>query len=92
MDESIKLLVGLDVHKDSIAVAAAEAARVPARLIGSLAHDVRKRRKLLARYGEPRGVQVLHEAGPTGYGLQRELSRQAHDRWNVGRLTQAEAA
>ena len=78
MDESIKFFVGLDVHKDSIAVAVAEAGRAPARLIGSIAHDVGKLRKLLARYGEPGAVQVVYEAGPTGYGLQRELARRGY--------------
>jgi transposase len=78
MDEGIKLFVGLDVHKDSIAVAVAEAGRAPARLIGSIAHDVGKLRKLLARYGEPGAVQVVYEAGPTGYGLQRELARRGY--------------
>ena len=39
--------------------------------MGSIAHDVAKLRKLLARYGEPEQVQVVYEAGPTGYGLQR---------------------
>jgi hypothetical protein len=78
MDEGIKFFVGLDVHKDSIAVAVAEAGRAPARLIGSIAHDVGKLRKLLARYGEPGAVQVVYEAGPTGYGLQRELARRGY--------------
>ena len=78
MDESIKFFVGLDVHKDSIAVAVAEAGRAPARLVGSIAHDVGKLRKLLARYGEPGTVQVVYEAGPTGYGLQRELARRGY--------------
>src|ERR1700687_5945749 len=74
MDEGIKFFVGLDVHKDTIAVAVAEAGRAPARLIGSIAHDVAKLLKLLARYGEPGAVQVVYEAGPTGYGLQRDLA------------------
>ena len=78
MDEGIKFFVGLDVHKDSIAVAVAEAGRTPARLLGSIAHDVGKLRKLLARYGEPGAVQVVYEAGPTGYGLQRELARRGY--------------
>ena len=42
MDEGIKFFVGLDVHKDSIAVAVAEAGREPARLVGTIAHDVAK--------------------------------------------------
>ena len=46
MDEGIKFFVGLDVHKDTIAVAVAEADRAPARLIGNIAHDVGKLLKL----------------------------------------------
>jgi len=78
MEEGIKFFVGLDVHKDTIAVAVAEADRTPARLVGNLAHDVGKLRKLLARYGDPGQVHVVYEAGPTGYGLQRELSRRGY--------------
>ena len=59
-------------------MAVAEAGRAPARLIGSIAHDVGKLVKLLARYGEPGQVQVVYEAGPTGYGLQRELARRGY--------------
>jgi transposase len=73
MEEGIKFFVGLDVHKDTIAVAVAEAGRDPARLVGSIRHDVGKLRKLLARYGESAAVHVVYEAGPTGYGLQRAL-------------------
>ncbi len=69
MDEIIKFFVGLDVHKESIAVAVAEAGRAPARLVGSIAHDVGKLIKLLARYGEPGVVQVVYEAGPHGVWL-----------------------
>ena len=59
MDEGIKFFVGLDVHKHTIAVAVADAGRMPARLIGNIAHDVVKLGKLLARYGEPGAVQVV---------------------------------
>jgi transposase len=78
MDEGIKFFVGLDVHKDTIAVAVAEAGRMPARLVGSIVHDVAKRLKVLARYGEPGAVEVVYEAGPTGYGLQRALARRGY--------------
>ncbi len=78
MDESINFFVGLDVHKDSIAVAVAEAGRAPARLVGSIAHDVAKLVKVLARYGEARQVQLVYEAGPTGYGLQRALAQRGY--------------
>jgi len=35
MDERIKFFVGLDVHKDSISVAACDASREPARFVGA---------------------------------------------------------
>ena len=78
MDEGIKFFVGLDVHKETIAVAVAEPGRAAARLLGSIAHDVPKLLKQLARYGEPRTVHVVYEAGPTGYGLQRLLSKKGY--------------
>lgn len=75
MEQGIKFFIGLDVHKDSIAIAVADVGREPARLVGRIAHDVGKLRKLLVRYGEAAQVHVVYEAGPTGYGLQRELAR-----------------
>lgn len=78
MEEGIKFFVGLDVHKDTIAVAAAEAGREPARWVGTITHDVGKLLKRLARYGRSAQVQVVYEAGPTGYGLQRELTRRGY--------------
>lgn len=75
MEEGIKFFGGLDVHKDTIAVAVAEAGRAPAQLVGSIGHDVPRLLKRLARYGEPAQVQVVYEAGPTGYGLQRALAQ-----------------
>jgi transposase len=75
MEQGIKFFVALDVHKDSIAVAAAEPGRAPARWVGTIAHELGKLRKLLARYGDARQMHVVYEAGPTGYALQRELAR-----------------
>jgi len=79
MDERIKFFVGLDAHKDSIAVAACEAAgREPARFIGTLGPDVDGLLKLLAKAGDPAQVGIVYEAGPTGYGLHRELCRRGY--------------
>jgi len=78
MDKGIKLFVGLDVHKDTIAVGVAEATGGEARFVCTLAHDLAKLVKLLGRYGEPARVQVVYEAGPTGYGLYRELRRRGY--------------
>ena len=42
MEERSKVHVGLDVHKDSITVGAAEAGRERGRVVGKTAHDVNK--------------------------------------------------
>jgi transposase len=78
MDERIKFFVGLDAHKDSIAVAACEAGREPARFVGTMGPDVNGLLKLLAKAGDPAQVSVVYEAGPTGYGLHRELCRRGY--------------
>jgi transposase len=72
MEEAIKIHVGLDVHKDSITVAAAEPGRA-ARVVGKLVHDVNKLLKVLDKVGPPPCLHVVYEAGPTGFGLQRAL-------------------
>jgi transposase len=73
MEERTKIHVGLDVHKDSISVAAAEPGRAPARLIGKITHDVNKLLKVLAKIGTAEQLHLVYEAGPTGFGLQRAL-------------------
>jgi transposase len=78
MDELIKVYVGLDVHKDSITVGVAEAGRDPGRVAGVTAHDVPKLHKLLSKLGRPEELHVVYEAGPTGYGLQRDLSARGY--------------
>lgn len=42
MEEGTKFHVGLDVHKDSVSIAAAELGRAPARLVGKVTHDLNK--------------------------------------------------
>jgi transposase len=65
--------VGLDVHKDSITVAVAEAGRESARVAATVRHEMKALGKVLARLGPPQGVSCCYEAGPTGYGLARQL-------------------
>jgi transposase len=75
MEERSKVHVGLDVHKDSISVGAAEPGRTPGRVVGKTAHDVNRLLKQLARLGGAEDLHVVYEAGPTGYGLQRVSDR-----------------
>lgn len=78
MEERIKIHVGLDVHKDSISVAAAEAGRTPGRLIGKVTHDVDKLLKVLTKVGTAEQLHIVYEAGPTGFGLQRALNARGY--------------
>jgi transposase len=78
MEERIKFFVGLDVHKDSTSVAACDASREPARFVGTVGSDPRQLLKVLAKAGEPREVSIVYEAGPTGYGLYRELRQRGY--------------
>jgi transposase len=78
MDERIKFFIGLDAHKDTTSVAVCEASREPARFAGTIGPDVRVLLKLLAKAGDPAQVSVVYEAGPTGYGLYRELSHRGY--------------
>ena len=84
MQEISKFHVGLDVHKDSISVAAAEPGRMAGRLVGKVVHDVSKLLKLLSKIGAPEHLmQGLGHAdrhsGLTGYctGLMLPFSRKS---------------
>jgi transposase len=68
--------VGLDVHKDSIAVAVAESGREPARVLETIAHDWMALLGVLDRLGPRARLRVCYEAGPTGYRLARQLNEQ----------------
>jgi transposase len=62
------------VHRKTIAVAVAEADQQEVRFIGTIANRPEAVAKLVKRLGEPATLRCCYEAGPTGYGLQRQLS------------------
>jgi transposase len=73
--------VGLDVHKDTIAVALAEMGlRGEVREYGRIANTPAAVKtlvtKLAGRHGE---LRFCYEAGPCGYGIHRQLSSLGHD-------------
>lgn len=68
--------VGLDVHKDTIAVALAAPGRSEPYYFGEVAHTPKAVKKLVQRLSaQTGGEQMLwcYEAGPCGYGLYRLL-------------------
>jgi transposase len=72
--------VGLDVHKDTIAVALAEAGiRSDVREYGKIANTSAALKTLAAKLARGgRSLQFCYEAGPCGYGIQRQLSAAGH--------------
>jgi transposase len=66
--------VGLDVHKESIVVAVAESDRSEPQVVAELPNDTARLVKELRKLSRG-GVELrcCYEAGPTGFGLQREL-------------------
>jgi len=74
--------VGLDVHKDTIAVAVARAGREAPQSWGEIGNKQAKIAKLVERLNREFGGEVLllcYEAGPCGYGLYRQLLELGHD-------------
>src|SRR5215467_9066018 len=73
--------VGLDVHKDGIVVAVAEGGlRSEVRDYGRIANTPAALQRLVRKLGHE-GVMLrfCYEAGPCGYGIQRQLSAAGHD-------------
>ena len=80
MREFNNIYVGLDVHKDTIAIAVARAGRGEPDYHGEIAHNSAALSKLLKRLS-PNGevLNVCYEAGPCGYGLHRQLTALGHE-------------
>ena len=75
MAQSTPLFVGLDVHKDSIAVAHADGGAAPPVFVGEIGSRQADIDQLLRRLqGKAATLQVAYEAGPSGYGLYRYLT------------------
>lgn len=74
--------IGLDVHKETIAVAIAESGRGQPEYYGEIANTPKKVARLIERLtarqdGQP--LLFVYEAGPCGYGLYRQITATGHD-------------
>lgn len=81
MVENSEIFVGLDVSKESHAVAVAESGRDgEIRSHGAISSDPSAVRRLVRKLERP-GVRLrfCYEAGPTGYGLKRQIEELGHE-------------
>ena len=79
MDQLITY-VGLDVHKDTIAVALAEMGkRDDVRMHGTIANTPASLKAVAAKLARGgRELRFCYEAGPCGYGIERQLTAAGH--------------
>ncbi|MFZ5649461.1 MAG: IS110 family transposase [Bacillota bacterium] len=66
--------VGLDVHKDTIAVAVAKEGREAAESLGTIINSAEAIAKLVRKLGPAKNLYFCYEAGPCGYGIYRQLT------------------
>jgi len=76
MQQPTTLFIGLDVHKDSISVAHAEAHRSdPPHFVGTIGTRQADIDKLIRRLqSKAANLEFAYEAGPCGYVLHRHLT------------------
>lgn len=78
MINDITAFVGLDVHKDSVAIAVADPGRAAPRFIGTTGPRVSEVTQALEHLGPPERTLIAYEAGPCGYPLARALAARGY--------------
>jgi transposase len=79
--EKLITYIGLDVHKNTIAVAVAESGlRKEVRDYGTIANTPTALKKLITKLASTgHELRFCYEAGPCGYGIQRQITAAGHE-------------
>lgn len=72
--DEVKKFVGMDVHKNQITVAVADADSMEVRSHGKIENTESSLRRLLRKLGEPHELCFCYEAGFCGYEIYRQLN------------------
>jgi len=75
---SLKIHVGMDVHKDTVMVAVLPESAEKPTIVKQLPNDERALRRFLARVAKDGELQCCYEASGAGYILQRAIERWGH--------------
>ena len=81
MQQNIRVFVGLDTSKNKISVALAEdGRRGEVRFFGDIDNNPDAVKRLVSKLiGKYQQLLFCYEAGPTGYGLHRQITALGHD-------------
>lgn len=69
------IVLGLDVHKETIAVARARRGGGSIETLGTIANTPEAITRLMRKVGPSEEIAACYEAGPCGYGIYHQLSR-----------------
>jgi transposase InsO family protein len=72
---SVSRFVGLDVHKDTIAVAVTKMDRRDPESLGTITNSPQSLSKLVRKLGRAEELFFCYEAGPCGYSIYRQLTK-----------------
>ena len=76
---SIKVrYIGLDVHKETIVIAVADAGRGEAKAWKTIFYNLPRLIKAIALLAQGGEVEICYEAEPTDYGIQRALQKSGY--------------
>lgn len=70
--------MGLDVHKETVVIAVATGRGGSVDVLGTVSNTFHAVHQAIERLGPPNRLRICYEAGPTGFGLARQLRQSGY--------------